>query len=99
MDEMHLLLQRYWGYRSFRPLQKEIAQSVISNNDNLVVFPTGSGKSLCYQLPALVMKGTCLVVSPLVALMIDQVNDLQKRGIPAVSLYGGLSYSQISNYL
>jgi ATP-dependent DNA helicase RecQ len=79
------LLKKYWGYSSFQPLQKEIIGSVLSGNDTLAIMATGGGKSLCYQLPALCRGGLTLVISPLIALMKDQVDDLNHRGIPAAA--------------
>ncbi len=77
------ILKRYWGYSDFRAPQDEIIQSVIDRNDTLALLPTGGGKSLCYQVPAMVHGGLCLVISPLTALMQDQVDDLNKRGVKA----------------
>lgn len=91
MSLSHDLLKKYWGYDSFRNLQREAIDSILGGKDTLVILPTGSGKSLCYQLPALMAKGVCLVVSPLIALMKDQVQQLNKRNIPAAALYSGLS--------
>jgi len=79
------LLKRYWGYTSFQPLQQEIIKSVLEGNDTLAIMATGGGKSLCYQLPALCQGGLTLVISPLIALMKDQVDDLNRRGIPAAA--------------
>src|SRR3974390_2214257 len=80
------LLRRYWGYSSFRPLQERIIASLLAGRDTCVVMPTGGGKSLCYQLPALVSGGTTVVISPLIALMQDQVTQLTQMGVPAASL-------------
>ncbi len=84
-------LHTYWGYSSFREKQEDIVQSVIDGNDTLALLPTGGGKSICYQLPALILEGVCLVVSPLVALMRDQVEQLKSRGVSATYIHSGLS--------
>src|SRR6478736_1173955 len=84
-------LQRYWGYSSFRPLQQQIVQSLIAGHDTCVVMPTGGGKSLCYQLPALVLGRTAVVISPLIALMQDQAAQLAQMGIPAAVLNSSLA--------
>ena len=85
------LLKRYFGYDKFRPLQAEAIECVLAGNDALVVMPTGGGKSLCYQLPALQLKGLTLVVSPLIALMKDQVDQLRSNGISAAFLNSTLT--------
>lgn len=83
--------QRIWGYRDFRPPQDTIIQSLLEQRDTLVVMPTGGGKSLCFQLPALLQRGVTLVISPLVALMEDQVQDLRQRGLAAAALHSELA--------
>ena len=95
MADIHSILERYWGYKDFRPQQKEIIQSVLAGNDTLALLPTGGGKSLCYQVPALAQEGICLVVSPLIALMKDQVENLKKRGIGALVIYSGMNKKDI----
>src|ERR1700682_2513138 len=79
-------LRRYWGYSTFRPLQERIVRSLLAGHDTCVVMPTGGGKSLCYQLPALVSGETAVVISPLIALMQDQAAALAQMGIPAAVL-------------
>ena len=88
-------LKKYWHYDSFRPMQREAMESVLSGRDTLVLMPTGGGKSIIYQLPTLVSDGLCIVVTPLIALMKDQVDRLRRTGIPAVAVHSGLSSRQI----
>ncbi|MEL7222976.1 MAG: RecQ family ATP-dependent DNA helicase, partial [Bacteroidota bacterium] len=95
MSAIHNILKQYWGYDSFRPLQEEIIQTALSGNDCLALLPTGGGKSLCFQVPALTQEGVCLVVSPLIALMKDQVQQLQARGIRAAAVYAGMNKKDI----
>lgn len=83
MHDICSILQSRWGYSAFRPQQEEIIRSVLAGNDTLALLPTGGGKSICYQVPALAQEGICLVVSPLIALMKDQVESLRKKGIGA----------------
>jgi len=87
----HSILQKHWGYPAFRPLQEDIVRSVLAGRDTLALLPTGGGKSVCFQVPALCMEGICIVVSPLIALMRDQVHNLTERGIPAAAIYSGMS--------
>ena len=93
MDRLHLILQRYFGHTAFNPYQKEIIQDILAGRDVLAVLATGGGKSLCYQIPALMGDGITLVISPLIALMKDQVDDLQARGIGAEALNSSGSYA------
>lgn len=88
-------LKEYWGYDHFRPLQKEIIGSVLDGKDTLCLLPTGGGKSVCYQLPALVSEGVCLVISPLIALMQDQVARLHELELPAACIHSGMNYKEV----
>lgn len=89
------ILKQYWGYLDFRPMQEDIIQSVLEGNDTLALLPTGGGKSVCFQIPALSLEGICIVVSPLIALMKDQVGQLNKRAIKAVAIFSGMSRREI----
>jgi len=93
------ILRTYWKFDSFRALQKEIIDSVLAKKDTLALLPTGGGKSICFQVPAMCMDGLCLVVSPLIALMKDQVENLKKKGITALSLHSGMSRMEVLNAL
>ena len=92
---IHQVLKHYWGYDAFRALQEEIVQSVLEGKDTLALLPTGGGKSICFQVPALVQPGICVVVSPLIALMKDQVENLKVRGIEAVAIVSGMSKREV----
>jgi len=93
------LLKRYWGYDTFRPGQAEIIASILQGKDTLAILPTGGGKSICYQVPALLQPGLFLVISPLIALMRDQVENLRKRGITAYAIHTGMSRADVINIL
>jgi ATP-dependent DNA helicase RecQ len=94
VDEMRALLQKYWGYDSFRPLQEEAITAVLAGRDSVVVLPTGGGKSLCFQAPAVKMPGLAVVVSPLISLMKDQVDSLTECGVPAACVNSSLSSAE-----
>ncbi len=89
------ILKKYWGYDAFRPLQQDIIQSVLDGKDTLALMPTGGGKSICFQVPALCKEGICIVISPLIALMKDQVHNLRQRDIPAAAIYSGMHANEI----
>lgn len=89
------ILKQYWNYESFRPGQEDIVHSVLSGKDVLALMPTGAGKSICFQVPALAKEGICLVVSPLIALMKDQVQHLRSKGITAFAIYSGMSRKDV----
>ena len=99
MRNIHSILKEYWCYETFRPLQEEIITSILSGNDTLALLPTGGGKSLCFQVPAMAKEGLCLVVSPLIALMKDQVENLRRKGITAFAIYSGMSRKEVINAL
>ncbi len=96
---IHEILKEYWGYNSFRPLQEDIINAVLDGKDTLALLPTGGGKSICFQVPAMAKEGICLVVSPLIALMKDQVESLKKKGILALAIYSGMSFIEIKKTL
>lgn len=95
MTEPLTILQQFWKYPAFRPLQEDIIRSALAGRDTLALLPTGGGKSVCYQVPALCQDGLCIVVSPLIALMKDQVSQLKQRGIPAAAIYAGMSRREL----
>ena len=86
------ILQQYWGHDQFRPGQQDIAEAILTGYDVLALLPTGGGKSVCFQVPAMAMPGICLVVSPLIALMKDQVENLKRKGIRALAIYSGMTF-------
>ena len=89
------ILTTYWGHSNFRPLQEDIILSVLEGNDVLALMPTGGGKSICFQVPALVNEGVCIVISPLISLINDQVEALKKKGIAAASIMSGMKRNEI----
>lgn len=95
MEPAKNILKKYWGYDTFRPMQDEIIQSVLDGNDTLALLPTGGGKSICFQVPGLMLDGICLVISPLIALMTDQVQQLKKRGVSAAAVTSGMPKREI----
>lgn len=95
MSLIHEILEKHWGYRSFRPLQEDIIHSILNGNDTLALLPTGGGKSICFQVPAMSKEGICIVVSPLIALMKDQVENLTSRGIKAIAITSAMHKREI----
>ncbi|MGA9639127.1 RecQ family ATP-dependent DNA helicase [Flavobacterium sp.] len=99
MSEALEILKKYWQHDRFRPLQNEIIDSVLSGKDTFALLPTGGGKSICFQVPAMMQKGICMVISPLIALMKDQVANLQSRDIKAIALTGGIKSNEMIDLL
>ena len=99
MSEALQILQKYWKHERFREPQEEIIQSVLNGNDTFALLPTGGGKSVCFQIPAIILNGICLVISPLIALMKDQVQNLQSKNIKAIALTGGVSQDEVIDIL
>ncbi len=97
MTAIQKILKQYWGFDTFRPLQEDVINAVLDGKDTLALMPTGGGKSLCYQVPAMVKDGMCLVISPLIALMKDQVENLRKKSITAFAIYSGMSRKEVIN--
>jgi ATP-dependent DNA helicase RecQ len=95
MVDIHSILKQYWGFNAFRPLQEDIINAVLDGKDVLALMPTGGGKSLCYQVPAMSKEGMCLVISPLIALMKDQVENLRKKSITAFAIFSGMSRKEV----
>ena len=95
VDRYQEILKQYWGYDDFRGIQREIIESIGSGNDTLGLMPTGGGKSITFQVPALAQEGTCIVITPLIALMKDQVDNLRRKGIKAAAIYSGLTHEEI----
>jgi ATP-dependent DNA helicase RecQ len=93
------ILEKYWGHNQFRPLQADIIDAVLAEKDVLALLPTGGGKSICFQVPALLKDGMCLVISPLIALMQDQVSNLQEKGIEAAVIHSGMPYMAVKETL
>lgn len=99
MDRFQEILKRYWGYEDFRGIQRQIIESISEGKDTLGLMPTGGGKSITFQVPAMSMAGVCLVITPLIALMKDQVNNLYRRGISAKAIYSGMSHERVVQVL
>ena len=94
-DKYQQILRKYWGYDDFRGIQREIIESIDSGHDTLGLMPTGGGKSITFQVPALLQEGVCVVVTPLIALMKDQVAHLRSKGILASAIYSGMTHNEI----
>lgn len=99
MSNAQSILKQYWGHDQFRPMQQDIINAVLEKKDVLALLPTGGGKSICFQVPAMMMEGICIVISPLIALMKDQVENLSKKGIPALAVYSGMTFVEVKKTL
>ena len=95
MNTPNEILKKYWGFSKFRPQQEEIISAVLEQNYVITLLPTGGGKSICFQVPALINEGICLVISPLIALMKDQVENLERKGIKALSIPSGIKQNEL----
>ena len=95
MKRFEEILKKYWGYDDFRGVQREIIESIGAGHDTLGLMPTGGGKSITFQVPALAQEGVCIVITPLIALMKDQVQNLRRRGIRAAAIYSGMEHNKI----
>ncbi len=99
MMDAKKILKQYWNFESFKGLQENIINAVLEEKDVVALLPTGSGKSICFQVPALMKEGMCVVISPLIALMKDQVSGLQKRSINSIALNSSLNYKEVIQVL
>ena len=99
MQQALEILKKYWQHDTFRKPQDKIIQSVLEGKDTFALMPTGGGKSVCFQVPAMMKEGLCLVISPLIALMKDQVQNLARRDIKALALTGGIGADELSDLL
>ncbi len=99
MEKFTTILKQYWGYDNFRPLQGDIIKSITAGRDTLGLMPTGGGKSLTFQVPAMTMEGVCIVITPLIALMKDQVENLKRREISAAAIFTGMTSDEIQRVL
>lgn len=95
LETPHSILKKYWGHDHFRPLQEDIVHAVLTKGDTLALLPTGGGKSVCFQVPTMLLEGLCIVITPLIALMKDQVEQLKKKGIEAIAIHSGMTRQQI----
>ena len=93
------ILRKYWGYSEFKGSQQKIIEAVLNRQDVLALLPTGGGKSLCFQIPAMAKDGICIVISPLISLIQNQVDSLRQRNIKAIALTGGIPFNELNNLL